>query len=108
MAAVQKVVRLLTTRFGEHSPNTLLVSNPIQKPRPPSGRYKPLAFPPGSLLVRKSIQKGVPLPKIDVPVSNYGQYIYLYANIQTNQVVYSLTRHLRVHALFRCSPIHTV
>lgn len=107
MAAVQKVLRRRTTRFGKHPPNTLLVSNPIQKARRPSKSDKLLAFPPNSLLVRKPIQKGVPLPKIDVPESNYGQYIYLYGNIQTDQVVYSLTRHLKVYTLLQCSPLYT-
>lgn len=105
MAAVQKILRRQTTRFGEYPPNTLLIPNPIQKARPASKSDKPLAFPPNSLLVRKKIQKGVLLPKLDLPVSDYGQYIYLYVNIQTNQVVYSLSRHLKVHTSSNGSPI---
>ncbi len=53
-------------------------------------------LPPNSYLIRKPIQKGVRLPKTDVPEIHHGQHIYLYNNIQTNQVVYSLTRHLNV------------
>ncbi|KAL2052119.1 hypothetical protein ABVK25_007561 [Lepraria finkii] len=51
-------------------------------------------FPVNSLLVHRPIAKGVRLPKLDVPAVNHGQYIYMYNNIRTNQVVYSLTRHL--------------
>lgn len=55
---------------------------------------------PNSYLIRKPIQRGIPLRKTDVPELHYGQHIYLYNNIQTNQVVYSLSRHLNV-----CTPI---
>ncbi|KAL6721731.1 hypothetical protein ACLMJK_000836 [Lecanora helva] len=49
---------------------------------------------PTSYLIRKPIQKGIPLRKPDVPELHHGQHIYLFNNIRTNQVVYSLTRHL--------------
>ncbi|KAL2048295.1 hypothetical protein N7G274_000206 [Stereocaulon virgatum] len=51
-------------------------------------------LPANSLLIHKPTAKGVRLPKLDVPIVNHGQYIYIYNNIRTNQVVYSLTRHL--------------
>lgn len=107
MTTIQKVVRRQKFRYGrEPPPNSVIVPNPIQKARPPSKSDKTIAFPPKSLLIRKSIPKGIPLPKIDVPVSCYGQYIYLYANIQTSQVVYSLTRHLNVRPSLQLSSIH--
>lgn len=58
----------------------------------------PTILPPNSFLVRKPIQKGIPIPKTDLPELQYGQHIYIYNNIQTDQVVYSLTRHLNVCA----------
>ncbi|MCJ1454500.1 hypothetical protein MMC28_004853 [Mycoblastus sanguinarius] len=54
-------------------------------------------FPPNTYLITKPIQKGVPLePSLqqNIPIVHYGQHIYVYNNIRTNQVVYSLTRHL--------------
>ena len=63
-------------------------------------------FPVNSLLVHRPIAKGVRLPKLDVPAVNHGQYIYMYNNIRTNQVVYSLTRHLNVKPPFPLSPLH--
>ena len=54
----------------------------------------PDTFRPDTVLIQKPIEKGISLPKNDLPIVNYGQYIYLYNNIQTSQVVYSLSRHL--------------
>ena len=54
----------------------------------------PTSFPPDTVLVQKPIERGIPLPKGDLPIISHGQYIYLYNNIRTSQVVYSLSRHL--------------
>ena len=59
----------------------------------------PTQLPPNSYLIHKPIQHGIPLPKNDLPSLHYGQHIYLYNNLVTNQVVYSLSRHLNV-----CNP----
>lgn len=104
MAAVQKILRPRRTPFGKLRAGTYLVSNPNPRTFQPLEKDKPLVFPPSSLLVRKAKNTGVPLPQFDIPVSNYGQYIYLYVNLQTNQVVYSLARHLNVHPSFQIAP----
>ena len=51
---------------------------------------------PNSYLIRKPSQKGIRLRQTGIPELHYGQHIYLYNNIQTDQVVYSLSRHLNV------------
>lgn len=59
----------------------------------------PAEFPKNSLLIRKPIQHGPPIPQAtqsSIPIIHHGQHIYLYSHIQTNQVVYSLKRHLNV------------
>lgn len=56
----------------------------------------PTRYPPNSFLIRKPVERGVRLPKSDLPEIHHGQHIYLYHQIQTNQVVYSLSRHLHV------------
>ena len=62
----------------------------------PITRLPKTPFPPNTLLIEKPIQKGVPLPTFETPTQtiHHGQHIYFYNNIRTNQVVYSLTRHL--------------
>ncbi|CAD6567308.1 MAG: hypothetical protein ASARMPREDX12_000199 [Alectoria sarmentosa] len=62
----------------------------------PVTRLPKAPFPPNTLLIRKPIEKGIPLPTSETPTQtvHYGQHIYFYNNIRTNQVVYSLTRHL--------------
>lgn len=75
----------------------------VQKPAAASQNLRPIRHDPGSLppttvLYRKPIHPGPPLPASshanDLPTIKHGQHIYLYTNIFTNQVVYSLTRHL--------------
>ena len=53
-------------------------------------------FPPNSFIIRKPIERGISVPKHNIPEIHHGQHIYFYNNIRTNQVVYSLTRHLNV------------
>ncbi|KAF6222342.1 hypothetical protein HO133_001428 [Letharia lupina] len=62
----------------------------------PVTRLPKAPLPQNTLLIRKPIQKGVPLPTSEnaTQTVHYGQHIYFYNNIRTNQVVYSLTRHL--------------
>ena len=63
----------------------------------PVTRVPKTPFPPNTLLIRKPTRKSVPLPTSETPTQTirHGQHIYFYNNIRTNQVVYSLTRHLK-------------
>ncbi|KAM0805064.1 transcriptional regulation of mitochondrial recombination-domain-containing protein [Usnea florida] len=62
----------------------------------PITRLPKAPLPQHTLLIHKPIQKGVRLPTSKTPLQaiHHGQHIYFYNNIRTNQVVYSLTRHL--------------
>ena len=71
----------------------------LNKDSTPIFRHDPGKLPSGSLLVQKSIRRGPSLLETQVAKAlpiEYGQHIYIYNNIHTNQVVYSLTRHLNV------------
>ena len=57
----------------------------------------PTVFPPNSYLITKPIQKGIPVANTDTPRIPHGQNVYIYRNVQTDQIVYSLSRHLHVH-----------
>ncbi|KAG8530465.1 uncharacterized protein KY384_004968 [Bacidia gigantensis] len=64
----------------------------------PTFRHDPGILPQGTYLVRKPTGRGPPLPRdrtheATTPI-DYGQQIYMYSHIHTNQVVYSLTRQL--------------
>ena len=63
----------------------------------PVTRLPKTPLPEHTLLIRKPIQKGVPIPDSGTSPQtiHYGQHIYFYNNIRTNQVIYSLTRHLK-------------
>lgn len=72
----------------------------LLRPATSVGRKQSRPLPPNSLLIRKPIQPGPSLrqaKKQSLPTVHYGQHIYLYNNIATNQIVYSLTRHLNVY-----------
>ena len=63
----------------------------------PVTRVPKTPFPQNTLVIRKPTRKSVPLPNSETPTQaiRHGQHIYFYNNIRTNQVVYSLTRHLK-------------
>ncbi|KAL9124728.1 MAG: hypothetical protein Q9217_005975 [Psora testacea] len=69
----------------------------LRKGGRPILRRDPGPLSKDTLLVKKPIERGPSLPKKRVEQATpakYGQHIYMYNNIHTNQVVYSLTRHL--------------
>ena len=62
-------------------------------------RRNPGVLPPGSILIKIPNARGPELDPVltkGIPQIDYGQHIYGYNNIRTNQVVYSLSRQLNV------------
>lgn len=94
------------------APKTLLRAlgpPPQNRHGQPLLRHDPGYLPPDSLLIQKSIpgrrRPSLPSDRVaDATPTHYGQHIYMYRNIHTNQVVYSLTRHLNNNASIKQLP----
>ncbi|KAL9101400.1 MAG: hypothetical protein Q9163_003335 [Psora crenata] len=72
----------------------------LRKDGRPLLRRDPGHLSKDTLLIRKPIERGPSLPKARIEEASpveYGRHIYMYNNIHTNQVVYSLRRHLNNH-----------